>query len=55
MLDSKEHLVTFSRSELTQYSFLDKSPMPSYKGKLSAAEVSDVVSYLASLKGIVNQ
>ncbi len=55
LLDLKEQLVTFSRSDLTKSAFLDRSPMPSYKDKLSAPELSDLVSYLVSLKGIVYQ
>ena len=54
LLDTNERLVSFARSNVTQYTFVDKSTMPSYKGKLSAQEVSDVVSYLVSLKGIDN-
>jgi putative heme-binding domain-containing protein len=54
LLDPREHLVTYSKSNLAAYAFVDKSPMPSYKGKLSPEELADVVSYLVSLKGIVN-
>ena len=35
------------------YGFVDQSPMPSYKDKLNAQELADVVSYLVSLKGKV--
>jgi hypothetical protein len=31
--------------------FLDKSPMPSYRGKLTPQELTDLVSYLVSRKG----
>jgi putative heme-binding domain-containing protein len=55
ILDSRERLVTFTKSNLAQYSFAEKSPMPSYQGKLSPEELADLVSYLVSLKGIVNQ
>jgi putative heme-binding domain-containing protein len=55
LLDSHERLVTFSKSNLTQYTFTDKSPMPSYKGKLGPQELADLVSYLVSLKGIDKQ
>lgn len=53
LLDPGEHLVTYSKSNLAQYAFVDKSPMQSYKG-LSSQEIADLVSYLVSLKGIVN-
>ncbi len=52
MLDSNENLRSFLRSDLRESSVLGKSAMPSYKDKLSAQERADVVSYLASLKGI---
>jgi putative heme-binding domain-containing protein len=52
VLDVKdEKLKSFSKSNLRSYTFVDKSPMPSYKDKLSSQELSDVISYLASLKG----
>jgi putative heme-binding domain-containing protein len=52
LLDSRERLVSFSKSNLRNYAFVDKSPMPSYQGKLSPQELADVVSYLVSLKGV---
>jgi putative heme-binding domain-containing protein len=53
MLDSKEQLRSFDKSKLRDYGFVDQSPMPSYRDKLSAQELSDLVSYLVSLKGRV--
>jgi putative heme-binding domain-containing protein len=55
MLDSQERLVSYRRADLKDLTFPDKSPMPSYRGKLAPAEVADVVSYLVSLKGIEKQ
>ena len=52
LLDSKEQLRSFSKSNLREYAFVNNSPMPSYRDKLSAQELADVVSYLASLKGL---
>jgi len=52
LFDSKERLVTFQKSNLKEYAFIDKSPMPSYKGRLSTQELADVVTYLMSLKGV---
>jgi putative heme-binding domain-containing protein len=52
LIDSKERLLSFFKSDLKEYGFVDKSPMPSYQGKLSTEELADLVSYLASLKGI---
>jgi putative heme-binding domain-containing protein len=55
LLDSSENLRSFSRADLRESTVLDKSSMPSYKDKLSPQEIADVVSYLASLKGIDKQ
>jgi putative heme-binding domain-containing protein len=50
ILDTKERLRSFMKSELREHGFAD-SPMPSYKATLTAQELADVVSYLVSLKG----
>src|SRR5262249_61030500 len=34
-----------------EFTIPSKSPMPSYKGKLTDAEIADVVAYLMTLKG----
>ena len=39
------------RADLKEFTFVDKSPMPSYRGKLSPQEMTDLVSYLVSLQG----
>ena len=52
ILDSKERLLSLQRSDLRESGFVDHSPMPSYRDKLSAQELADVVAYLTSLKGI---
>ena len=52
ILDAKERLLSFSRSDLRESGFVNESPMPSYRGKLSTQELADVVAYLLSLKGI---
>ena len=54
LLDSKEQLRSFVKSDVRDHGFVEKSTMPSYKEKLSAQELADVVSYLVSLKGKVN-
>ena len=55
ILDIKdEKLKSFSKSNLREYTFVNNSPMPSYKDKLSTQELSDLLSYLASLKGQAN-
>jgi len=55
LLDPSERLRSFSKSDLKEYAFVEKSPMPSYQGKLSPKELADLVSYLVSLKGVVKQ
>src|SRR5580658_6032400 len=52
ILDSNGRLVSLKRVNLRESAFVDKSPMPSYKDKLTHQELSDLVSYLASLKGV---
>ena len=55
ILDIKdEKLKSFSKSSLREYTFVNNSPMPSYKDKLSTQELSDLISYLGSLKGQAN-
>ena len=51
MLDNKEQLRSFIKSSLREHGFIEKSPMPSYEGKLTAEELADVVTFLRSLKG----
>jgi putative heme-binding domain-containing protein len=51
LIDS-QGLRSFAKANLRESGFVEKSPMPSYKDKLSAQELADVVSYLVSLKGI---
>jgi putative heme-binding domain-containing protein len=51
MLDSQERLRSFLKADLREHDFLENSPMPSYREKLTAPELADVVSYLSSLKG----
>jgi len=55
LIDSKEQLRTFQKSELREYGFVKNSPMPSYRGKLTSGELTDVIAYLSSLKGITKQ
>jgi putative heme-binding domain-containing protein len=52
LIDSKEKLVSLQKADLRQFEFLKESPMPSYRDKLSGNELSDLVSYLVSLKGL---
>ncbi|PWT80887.1 MAG: hypothetical protein C5B57_11535 [Blastocatellia bacterium] len=51
LLDSNERLATLEKSNLREFAILKNSPMPSYQGRLTPQELSDLVSYLVSLKG----
>jgi cytochrome c oxidase cbb3-type subunit III len=55
VFDSKERMLSFQRADLKEFTILDKSPMPSYKGKLTDDELADLMGYLVSLKGINRQ
>jgi len=44
-------LVSLDKSTLREFSFVEKSPMPSVRGRLTDAEVADLVRYLVSLGG----
>jgi putative heme-binding domain-containing protein len=55
ILDAGDRLVSIARSNLREATIIERSLMPSYKDKLSAQELSDLVSYLVSLKGVESQ
>jgi putative heme-binding domain-containing protein len=46
----QERYRSFQKSDLREWAFVDKSPMPSFKDRLNGQELSDVVAYLSSLK-----
>jgi putative heme-binding domain-containing protein len=52
LIDSREQLRLFDKSSLREYAFVNESPMPSYRDKLTAEELTDVVRYLVSLRGV---
>lgn len=52
VLDTHDRLRLLQRSNLSDFAFVDKSPMPSYQGKLNQQELGDLVGYLSSLKGV---
>jgi putative heme-binding domain-containing protein len=51
LIDRDERLVSLMKAQLREYTVEKVSPMPSYRGKLSSAELADVVAYLVTLKG----
>ncbi len=50
LFDSQGQLRSFDKATLSSFGFVD-SPMPSYRDKLSPQALTDVVSYLVSLRG----
>jgi len=52
LIDAQERLRSFAKASLREYRFVDTSPMPSYRDTLTADERTDVVRYLAGLKGM---
>jgi putative heme-binding domain-containing protein len=52
IIDTKEKLLSLQKADLRQFEFLNTSAMPSFRDKLSGDELSDLVGYLGSLKGI---
>jgi putative heme-binding domain-containing protein len=50
LMDDKENLRSFIKSDLREYVFVEKSPMPSYRDKLSSQEIADVIGYLVTLR-----
>ncbi len=50
VLDSKERLLSLTKSDLKESSFATKSGMPSFKDRLTPEELTDLVAYLTTLK-----
>lgn len=50
--DLQNRLHSFRKEQLREYKVERKTLMPSYSGKLTAAEIDDVVAYLAGLRGV---
>ena len=55
MLDSDGNLVAFDRSALREAGFEPATPMPSYKSRLTPQQQADLLAFLASLRGSINQ
>jgi quinoprotein glucose dehydrogenase len=51
LLDAKEQLKSYLKSNLRDLTILTKGLMPSFKDKLTTQQVNDIVNYLATLKG----
>lgn len=55
MLDSKEQLIAFEKSDLLQYHFVKTPPMPPYRDRLNSKELADLIAFLGSLQGVKQQ
>ncbi|HEY7286163.1 MAG TPA: c-type cytochrome [Vicinamibacterales bacterium] len=53
IIDDQERLLSFTKSELREYTIVTSSPMPSFRNTLRDEELSDLLAYLLSLKGAV--
>jgi putative heme-binding domain-containing protein len=51
VIDSDERLLSLEKATLRDYAVIRNSLMPSYRDRLSVQELSDLVSYLVSLRG----
>ncbi len=52
LIDNEERLVSLAKADLKEYTVIKTSSMPSYRGKLSAPELADLVAYLLTLDGV---
>ena len=52
LIDTEERLVSLVKTDLKEYAVIMTSSMPSYRDKLSAQELADVVAYLLTLDGV---
>ncbi len=50
LIDWDENLRSFNKADLRELRF-ENTPMPSFKKKLSAQQIADLVAYLSSLRG----
>jgi putative heme-binding domain-containing protein len=51
LIDNQERLISVMKSDVKEFNILKTSPMPSFKERLAAQELADLVGYLVSLKG----
>jgi putative heme-binding domain-containing protein len=50
MIDKSERLLSFQKADLREHDVEAKSPMPSFRDRLTAQELADVVAYLGTFK-----
>jgi putative heme-binding domain-containing protein len=51
VIDAQEKLLSLEKKDIRALDVQTASPMPSYNGKLTTDELSDVIAYLITLKG----
>jgi putative heme-binding domain-containing protein len=54
IIDSSSELRSFLKSNLREFTIVTANPMPAYGDKMSAEDMTALVQYLSSLKGIGN-
>lgn len=52
VVDQDERLVSLEKQALEEYAVLTESKMPSYQDQLTEQELSDLLAYLLTLKGV---
>lgn len=51
LIDQQEKLHSLEKKDIKTLDVQTTSPMPSFAGKLTTEEISDVIAYLITLKG----
>jgi len=52
VMDDRERLHSLRKDDVREFTIMKTSPMPSYKDALTSEELSDLLGYLLSLKGL---
>jgi len=52
LIDNQDRLISLTKADLREFRAEKGSPMQSYRNKLTAAELADLISYLSSLRGL---
>ena len=52
LIDSEERLVSLDKADLREYTVVLTSEMPPYGALLNEEELSDLLAYLLSLRGV---
>jgi putative heme-binding domain-containing protein len=52
LIDEREQLMSIDKSAIRSMTVETKSTMPAYAGKLTTEEMSDLIAYLLTLKGV---